>query len=89
MPLRLTFAATLRRYLPGYDGESGYEVSVKPESTVRDLCRKLATPEKEVRLIMIEGIAAYCSSNASLSFWRPASSSGKSSTDMVNPFLEG
>jgi sulfur carrier protein ThiS len=58
MPLRLMLAANLRRYLPGYDGETGYEVSVKPESTVRDLCRKLAIPEKEVKLIMIEGIAA-------------------------------
>jgi sulfur carrier protein ThiS len=58
MPLRLMLAATLRKYLPGYDGETGYEVSVEPESTVRDLCRKLAIPEKEVKLIMIEGIAA-------------------------------
>jgi len=58
MPLRLMLAATLRKYLPGYDGETGYEVSVEPESTVSDLCRKLAIPEKEVKLIMIEGIAA-------------------------------
>ena len=41
MALKLILAATLRKYVPGYNGETGYEVSVKPESTLRDLCRKL------------------------------------------------
>jgi sulfur carrier protein ThiS len=58
MALRLMLAATLRKYIPGYNGETGYEVSVEPASTVRDLCRQLQVPEKEVRLIMIEGVAA-------------------------------
>jgi len=58
MPLRLILAATLRKYVPGYNGETGYEVSVEPETTVRDLCRQLRVPEKEVELIMIEGVAA-------------------------------
>lgn len=58
MALKLMLAATLRRYLPGYNGETGYEVSVEPASTVRDLCRQLRIPEKEVKLIMIEGVAA-------------------------------
>ena len=58
MALRLMLAATLRRYIPGYNGETGYEVSVEPASTVRDLCRQLRVPEKEVKLIMIEGVAA-------------------------------
>ncbi len=58
MSVRLMLAATLRKYIPGYNGETGYEVSVEPGSTVRDLCRQLRVPEKEVRLIMIEGVAA-------------------------------
>ncbi|HYA42308.1 MAG TPA: MoaD/ThiS family protein [Syntrophobacteraceae bacterium] len=58
MALRLILAATLRKYVPGYNGETGYEVSVEPESTVLDLCRQLQIPEKEVKLIMIEGVAA-------------------------------
>jgi molybdopterin converting factor small subunit len=58
MALRLMLAATLRKYIPGYNGETGYEVSVEPASTVRDLCRQLRVPEKEVKLIMIDGVAA-------------------------------
>jgi len=58
MALRLILAATLRKYVSGYNGETGYEVSVEPESTVLDLCRQLQIPEKEVKLIMIEGVAA-------------------------------
>ena len=58
MALKLMLAATLRRYIPGYNGETGYEVSVDPASTVRDLCRQLRVPEEEVKLIMIEGVAA-------------------------------
>jgi molybdopterin converting factor small subunit len=58
MALKLMLAATLRRYIPGYNGETGYEVSVEQASTVRDLCRQLRVPEKEVKLIMIDGVAA-------------------------------
>ncbi len=58
MALRLMVAATLRKYIPGYNGETGYEVSVEPASTVRDLCRQLRVPEREVKLIMIDGLAA-------------------------------
>ena len=58
MAVRLMLAATLRKYVPGYNGETGYIVNVKPASTVRDLSRQLGIPEKEVKLIMIEGVAA-------------------------------
>jgi sulfur-carrier protein len=58
MAVRLMLAATLRKYVPGYNGETGYEVIVEPASTVRDLSRQLGIPEKEVKLIMIEGVAA-------------------------------
>jgi molybdopterin converting factor small subunit len=58
MAVRLMLAATLRKYVPCYNAETGYEVSVEPASTVRDLSRQLRIPEKEVKLIMIEGVAA-------------------------------
>ena len=58
MAIRLMLSATLRKYVPGYNGETGYEVSIEPASTVRDLCRQLRVPENEVKLIMIEGIGA-------------------------------
>ncbi|MGD0400987.1 MAG: MoaD/ThiS family protein [Syntrophobacteraceae bacterium] len=57
MAIRLMLSATLRRYIPGYNGETGYEVSIEQASTVRDLCRQLRVPENEVKLIMIEGVA--------------------------------
>jgi molybdopterin converting factor small subunit len=58
MALRLILAATLKKYVPGCYGETGYEASVEPESTVLDLCRQLQIPEMEVKMIMIEGVAA-------------------------------
>ncbi|MGA2227367.1 MAG: MoaD/ThiS family protein [Syntrophobacteraceae bacterium] len=58
MAVRLMLAATLRKYVPGYNGETGCEVSIEPGATVRSLARLLAVPEQEVKLIMIEGIAA-------------------------------
>jgi hypothetical protein len=51
-------AATLRKYVPGFNGETGCEVSVEPGAAVRSLARLLSVPEQEVKLIMIEGIAA-------------------------------
>jgi molybdopterin converting factor small subunit len=58
MAVTLMLAANLRKYVPGYDGETGCEVIIEPASTVRDLTEKLGIPEKEVKLIMIEGVAA-------------------------------
>ncbi len=58
MAIRLMLAATLRKYVSGYRGETGYEVKITPGSTVRDLVRLLSIPENEVKLIMIEGVAA-------------------------------
>ena len=58
MPVRLLLAATLRQYAPGYNAETGCEVIVEPASTVRDLSRRFGIPEKEVKLIMVEGLAA-------------------------------
>ena len=58
MAVMLMLAATLRRYAPGYNAETGCQVIVDPDSTVRDLTRRLGIPEKEVKLIMVEGVAA-------------------------------
>jgi sulfur carrier protein ThiS len=58
LPIRLILAATLRKYVPGYKGETGYEASVEPGTTVADLARLLRIPEEEVALIMIDGITA-------------------------------
>ncbi|HYA40754.1 MAG TPA: MoaD/ThiS family protein [Syntrophobacteraceae bacterium] len=58
MAVRLFLGATLRQYATAYNAETGYEVVVEPASTVRDLSRRLGIPEKEVKLIMVEGVAA-------------------------------
>jgi len=58
MAVRLMLAATLRQYAPGYNAESGCQVIVQPASTVRDLARQFGIPEEEVKLIMVEGLAA-------------------------------
>lgn len=51
-------AATLRKYITGYSGETGFTAHVEAGSTVRDLARMLAIPEQEVKLIMVNGTAA-------------------------------
>ncbi len=58
MAVRLMLDATLRKYVPGYNGETGCRVSVEPGTTVRSMARLLSVPEQEVKLIMIEGVAA-------------------------------
>ena len=40
MAVILMLAANLRKYVPGCDGENGWEVIVEPASTVRDLTEK-------------------------------------------------
>ncbi len=58
MAIRLMLAANLRKYAPGYNAETGCEVSVQPGATVRSVAQALAIPEQEVKLIMVDGIAA-------------------------------
>ncbi len=58
LAIKLMLAATLRKYVPNYRGETGYEVQINPGSTVRDLARGISIPEDEVKLIMIDGLAA-------------------------------
>jgi len=56
--IQLFLAATLRRYVPGYDAHSGYEVGVLPGATVLSLAHQAGIPDKEVKLIMVNGLAA-------------------------------
>ncbi len=56
MPVSVFLAASLRRYVPDYDPAEGLTVTVAPGSSVRDLARRLAIAEAEVKLIMVNGI---------------------------------
>lgn len=56
MALKIMLAATLRRYVPGYDGAVGLDMDVDTGTTVRDVARKLSIPEDEVKLIMVDGV---------------------------------
>ena len=58
MPLTILLAATLRKYLPGYDAAIGHEILIEPGTSVRDVARSLLIPEQEVKLIMINGTHA-------------------------------
>ncbi|MFZ2448408.1 MAG: MoaD/ThiS family protein [Syntrophobacteraceae bacterium] len=58
MALQLMLAASLRKYVAGYNGETGHLMRVEPGATIRDLARLLAIPEEEVKLIMVDGLAA-------------------------------
>ena len=56
MPLTILLAATLRKYVPGYDPAVGYELEVVPGTSIRRVAHMLAIPQQEVKLIMVNGI---------------------------------
>lgn len=58
MPLQIHLAATLRKYVTGYDPAVGHSVTLKGPVIVRDLARHLHIPEDEVKLIFVNGIHA-------------------------------
>ncbi len=58
MAIQLILAATLRKYVPGYNGETGHEVIVEPGTTVGKLSQMVGIPESEVKLIMVGGVSA-------------------------------
>lgn len=58
MALKVFLAATLRKYVPGYDSGKGLELEVEPGATARDVAARLNIPLDEVRLIMIDGIGS-------------------------------
>jgi sulfur-carrier protein len=58
MPLTVLLAATLRKYVPGYDAGTGYIMQIEDGTSVRDLAQRLFIPEQEVKLIMVNGVHA-------------------------------
>ena len=58
MALTLFLAATLRKYFPDYDPAFGRTVEIRSEISIRDLVRQLDIPEEEIKLIMVNGVAA-------------------------------
>jgi molybdopterin synthase sulfur carrier subunit len=57
MALKIFLSATLRQYLPDYNPGTGRDLVVPPGATLREVARLLAVPEKEVKLIMVNGIS--------------------------------
>jgi molybdopterin synthase sulfur carrier subunit len=58
MPLTILLAATLRKYVPGYDAAVGHEMEIAHGISVRDVAHRLLIPAEEVKLIMVNGIHA-------------------------------
>lgn len=56
MALQIFLAATLRRFVPDYNPEKGISLSVYSGTTVRDVAGLIGIPEKEVKIVMINGI---------------------------------
>ncbi len=75
MALQLMLGASLRKYLPGYNAETGHSVEIEPGSTIRDVARLFFIPEAEVKLIMLDGVSAQwdtvVSGNERLAFFPP------------------
>lgn len=58
MAVQLFLAATLRRHVTGYDANTGHRLEVATGSTILDLARQVGVPAEQVKLIMVNGIAA-------------------------------
>ncbi len=58
MTIKLLLAATLRKYVPGYDGSTGHDMEVEPGTKVKDVAEKLGIPVGEVKLIMVNGVGS-------------------------------
>lgn len=58
MPLLVLLAATLRHHVPDYDPMTGLSVTVPAGTTVRGLVELLQLPAEDVKLIMVNGVAA-------------------------------
>jgi molybdopterin converting factor small subunit len=58
MALKVFLAATLRKYVPGYDGGAGHDMETHGGETVADVAARLNIPRDEVKLIMIDGVGS-------------------------------
>jgi len=58
MALKVLLAASLRKYFPDYDHATGLTIDIKPGLTVAELASDLNLPTNEIKLIMVNGLAA-------------------------------
>ena len=58
MPVKLMLAATLRKYVPGYDGATGFDLEIRPGATVGDVARQAGIPEEQIKIVMVDGVGA-------------------------------
>jgi sulfur carrier protein ThiS len=58
MALQVFLAATLRKYLPGYDAGTGHPMEVPEGAAVRDVALKLGIPPEEIKIVMVNGVGA-------------------------------
>ena len=58
MPLTILLAATLRKYVAGYDAATGHAMAIDQGTSVRQVAARLSVPEAEVKLIMVNGAHA-------------------------------
>ncbi|MCU0588518.1 MAG: MoaD/ThiS family protein [Syntrophobacteraceae bacterium] len=58
MALQVFLAATLRKYLPGYDAGTGHSMEVPQGATVLDVASRLGIPPEEVKIVMVNGVGA-------------------------------
>jgi len=58
MALQVLLAASLRKYFPDYDHAIGLKIDIKPGLTVAELASDLKLPANEIKLIMVNGLAA-------------------------------
>ena len=55
MAVRVFLSTVLRRYVEGYDGETGISLEPRNLETVRDICLHLAIPSEKIKLAMVNG----------------------------------
>ena len=55
--MKVFLSSTLRKYIPDYDPDKGYEVQVQKGTTVSDLCEQINIPADMVTVIMVDGRA--------------------------------
>ncbi len=57
VPVFVKLSASLRQRVPQYDPLTGLQVEVKPGERVADLLAGLGLAERDVKIIMVNGVA--------------------------------
>ena len=55
--MKIFLSSTLRKYIPVYDPDKGYEIKIHRGTTVSDLCEQINIPLDMVTIIMVDGRA--------------------------------